>query len=150
MSFPEKGQKAKYGNVIGIVHSVEGETVTLKFHRRWAQPTFEEAPLSELTHVCQETVFKDYSSNECGRPVKEGNLCGVHNGAKKRRENQRAKWAAEAEAAQLRREELRKVKARMEQKLADKGLTDKIVSLNENHETVTVNLDTLLDLLRNA
>ena len=152
MSFPEIGQKAKNtrDKVIGVVAGIDGETVTLRFSSRWSVATFEDYPLSELTHVCQETVYANYRSHECGRLVKEGNLCGIHNGARKRRENQRAKWRAEEEAARVRRDQVAATRARMEQEIKSKGLTEVIEKIDPVQKTVTLSLSRLLDLLRNA
>ena len=152
MSFPEIGQKAEHtrDKVIGVISVIDGETVTLRFSSRWSVATFEDYPLSELTHVCQETVRANYSSRECGRPVKEGNLCGIHNGARKRKENQKAKWRAEEEAARVRRDQVAATRARMEQEIKSKGLTEMIERVDPVQETVTLSLSRLLDLLRNS
>lgn len=152
MTFPEKGQTAKAGHQIGIIESVDGDKATLKFTARWAPATFEEFPVSSLTHVCGRAVHRDggYSLSPCGRPVKEGDLCGLHAGVKKRREAQRAKWRAEEEAAKAERERLRKVQAWMEGCIADRGLESAITRINPKTETVELKLSDLIDLLRNA
>ena len=154
MSFPEIGQKAEHtrDKVIGVVAGIDGETVTLRFSRRWFAATFKDYPLSELTHVCQATTSShdSYGYRECGRPVKEGNLCGIHNGARKRRENQKAKWRAEEEAARVRRDQAAATRARMEQEIKSKGLTEVIEKIDPVQKTVTLSLSRLLDLLRNA
>ena len=154
MSFPEIGQKAKNtrDKVIGVVADIDGETVTLRFSSRWSVATFEDYPLSELTHVCQKTTpsHDGYGHRECGRPVKEGNLCGIHNGARKRKENQEAKWRAEEEAARVRRDQVAATRALMEQEIKSKGLTEVIERIDPVQKTVTLSLSRLLDLLRNA
>ena len=154
MSSPEIGQKAKNtrDKMIGVVAAIDGETVTLRFSNQWSVATFEDYPLSELTHVCQKTTASPggYGHRECGRPVKEGNLCGIHNGARKRKENQKAKWRAEEEAARVRRDQVAATRARMEQEIKSKGLTEMIERVDPVQETVTLSLSRLLDLLRNS
>lgn len=150
MTFPEKGQTAKAGHQIGTIESVDGEKAILKFARRWQPATFEEFPVSDLTHVCGGTVHGTYEISMCGRPVKDGDLCGVHARAKKRQEAQRAKWRAEEEAFKAERERLRKVRAEMERLVAGRGLEGVITRINPKTETVELNISDLIDLLRNA
>ena len=90
MSIPigKKVKNAKKKSApVGILASINGETAEVLYPGIYARKdSIEFLPVSDLIQVCSEKVYSDFSSYVCDRPVKEGNLCGIHAGALKRRE----------------------------------------------------------------
>lgn len=96
-------QGSKPNGPVGKLVRVEDGQATLEGHTRFREtPTFT-APADDLVQVCGRVMWGGYDSRLCGRPVKEGDLCGIHAGAEKRVRNNLAKATAEAKANEERR-----------------------------------------------
>ena len=109
--------------------------------------------VERLTKVCREVTWNGYSSHTCGRPAKEGKLCGIHAGARKRVETNNAKRQAEADAAASYRAETRLLEAHLNSEIDKRELRTQAPSLTVLHArngTVSIKLDELLYMLRNA
>ena len=157
MSIPI-GKKVKLAtdqnSPVGVVVAIDGEEAQVEYRSTYGMSfDVKKHPLSDLIQVCSERVHRDFSSYECGRPVKEGDLCGVHAGAQKRRETQRQKWKAEQEAANAYLAETRQLEAALNTQIDSRGLrigAPSLKVLRAREGTVSIRLDELLTLIRNT
>lgn len=97
--------------------------------------------VAEMVHVCSETVGSRHRY-PCGRPVKEGNLCGVHAEAERRRREASAKYVEEHRLKAEGRIEMKRLIAAYD--MEDRAPSIRIQSVE--HQTVTLTLDDLLSL----
>lgn len=136
---------------VGKIKKIDGDAAEVEYFYRYARTAEVKTHLvKDLIHVCNKVVHRGYDWNECGRPVKEGNLCGLHLGHKKRRERETAKRQEELEASRRRADEAAQKRQDMQATLEERGLLSRIELLDPVRETVTLKLDTLLDIIRNS
>lgn len=111
MSFDKKPMvrlKAEGRNgYIWTVSNVEGGIVELfRYPKFTREKEFARAPEEDVVYVCGEFVSDGrMGGHTCGKPIKEGNLCGVHAaGLRRRKQNEQARTDKSAQAAQLRKQ----------------------------------------------
>ena len=148
-----KSTKKKYAPV-GILMDVKDGAAKVEYKRAYSRERFIEThPVEDLIQVCREAIYRDYSLRECGRPVKEGDLCGVHAGAIKRAEKAQQDRAEQERRAREYREETLVLTQSLNEQIDSRGLRVTAPSLKVLHArngTVVLELADLLNLIRNA
>lgn len=148
-----KSTKKKYapvGVLVGIKDGVAEVTYRKSPSRELVTETH---PVEDLVQVCRKTIHRDYSLRECGRPVKEGDLCGVHAGAIKRAEKAQQDRAEQERRAREYREETAVLTQALNEQIDSRGLRVTAPSLKvlyARNGTVALELADLLNLIRNA
>lgn len=139
---------------VGVLVAVEDGVAKVSYRKEYSRELFIEThPVEDLVQVCRETVYRDFLSNECGRPVKEGDLCGVHAGAIKRAEKAQQDRAEQERRAREYREETLVLTQSLNEQIDSRGLRVTAPSLKVLHArngTVVLELADLLNLIRNA
>lgn len=144
----------KKSTPVGVLVAVEDGVAKVSYRKEYSRELFIEThPVEDLVQVCRETVYRDFLSNECGRPVKEGDLCGVHAGAIKRAEKAQQDRAEQERRAREYREETLVLTQSLNEQIDSRGLRVTAPSLKVLHArngTVVLELADLLNLIRNA
>lgn len=139
---------------VGILVGINGETAEVMYRGIYTRKdSTESLPLSDLVQVCSEKIYSDFSSYACDRPVKEGNLCGIHAGALKRREARLQKDKEALDAAKKYLAETRQLEAALNTQIDSRGLrigAPSLKVLRAREGTVSIRLDELLTLIRNT
>lgn len=148
-----KSTKKKYAPV-GVLVAVEDGVADVSYRKAYSRERLIEThPVEDLVQVCRVTVSRDFSVSECGRPVKEGDLCGVHAGAIKRAEKAQQDRAEQERRAREYREETLVLTQSLNEQIDSRGLRVTAPSLKVLHAregTVVLELADLLNLIRNA
>lgn len=145
-----KDKTKKYAPV-GVVSELLGDgsqAASVGYSDRYGRSTgFRVIDIANLIHVCKRTTGSGYEHSMCGRPVKEGNLCGIHAAADRRvkenRERERKAW----ENAQRKRLERDQLRARMERRINDLDMIDRVDVQDPEKDTVTLTLTALEELI---
>jgi len=148
-----KNRNAKNAHRVGKIWDIQDGIAHLTTIRQFGANENWHAPVEDLIHVCSERPMQGYQSYECGRPAKEGNLCGIHAGVRKRVLKNREREAEAARLAREHRNETALITKALEEQLDKRGLRESAPSLSVLHArngTVSLKLDELLDLIRNA
>lgn len=136
---PKIKQYAPVGNIDEIKNGIAKVRYGIRYGRGF---TYEEHPVANLIHVCNRISSVGFDSHICARPVKEGNLCGIHAAADRRVQANQQKASEEATSRALYRAETDRLTKAMQGKL-DRHHIDAQV-LNARNNTVSISLDTLL------
>ena len=147
---PKIKKHASVGNIDEIKDGIAKVRYSIRYGRG---STYEEHPVANLIHVCNRIMSSGFNTSKCGKPAKEGNLCGIHAAADRRIKNNVEKERAAQEAANAYRTETRLIEAALDEQIDSRGLRELAPSLKVLHArngTVSLELSDLLDLIRNA
>lgn len=139
---------------VGLVVDLLGDgtkTAMIEYQDRYGRDrTLEPVEISLLIHVCNRKVRQRFDYHYCGRPVKEGNLCGIHAAADRRVKENRERDRKAREDARHRRDEMIQLRARMEERINRLPVSYNIKVEDPATDTVTIPLSALEELIRYA
>lgn len=140
---------------IGIIVGVKDQVVEVEYRRRLGESVTKRHSIGAVEEMCKEHVYRVEwsSSSECGRKAKEDHLCGMHFAHKKRRQAEEEARKERERLAKEYRDETELLRQALNAKITERGLRVIAPSLQVLHErngTVSIKLDELFDLIRNA
>lgn len=141
---------------IGIVVGIKDQVVEVEYRRRIGEHITKRHSLGAVEEMCKEHVYRSTfdSYSECGRKAKEDHLCGMHLGAKKRRDNEQQKRKERERLAKEYRDETalltQHLNEQIDKRIHRETSAPSLSVLNAREGTVSIKLDELLDLIRNA
>lgn len=144
MTVKVKPSIKKYASV-GFIEDIKNGIANVKYSLRYGRgSTNEKIAVENLIHVCKRMTSNGFDSSPCGRPVKEGNLCGLHAAADRRVTQRREADRVKQEEADAYRAETRRLTLEMQAKIDKAKLTGIATPLHARNNTVSISLDTLL------
>lgn len=149
--------QSKYPD-IGIVVGTEGENIVMVEYRDRLGSKRVTKPQrgDKLEEMCKETVYRAgwSRSSECGRKAKEDHLCGMHLAHRERRKREREELDRREAASKAKRARMIAVGelAQAEIDALFGGSREIEISVTKITERarVSMDLDTFLDIIRNA
>lgn len=134
-----------------IIEDIQDGKASLYQTRRWQDKrTKSDVDLARLIHVCNRSMYSNYESRTCGKPVKEGNLCGLHASvdrrAEERREQERRDFAAREVARQDKLAQIRDAQATLKS-LGLETLFSTNFDVRDGRVLVTLDLEDVVNLL---
>lgn len=103
--------------------------------------------IDNLIHICNRNTGSGFERSMCGRPVKEGNLCGIHAAADRRVKENREREQKVWEDARRKRAERAQLQAQMEQRINRLDMIARVSVQDPERDTVTLPLTALEELI---
>ena len=127
----------------GTIEDIENGIANVKYGLSYSRGgTYEKVAVENLIHVCKRLISRGHHHTPCGKPVKEGNLCGIHAAADRRAQANQQKASEEEMARTLYGAETDRLTKAMQGKLDGHQIDAQV--LNARNNTVSISLDILL------
>ena len=142
MAVKVKPSVKKYAHA-GTIEDIENGMANVRYSNSYGLgSTNEKIAVENLIRVCKRVSSVGFDSHICARPVKEGNLCGIHAAADRRAQANQQKASEEEMARTLYGAETDRLTKAMQGKLDGHQIDAQVLNARDN--TVSISLDILL------